>query len=137
MVDEKNEGKLLEHLGSIAASLEQIALLRAVDAFYVRNEREQLIRDYIALHEADAAAFIRLRDARPVCPDGELGWEARVEKYGVAEANKQNAPHAAALEARRATLAKMEVFEARHPLIVKLSRLSPGVADRSADEVRT
>ncbi|MFP3709742.1 hypothetical protein SB783_37645 [Paraburkholderia sp. SIMBA_009] len=137
MTDEKTEGKLLEYLGSIAASLEQIALLRAVDAFYARNEREQLVRDYIALYEADAAAFTRLRDASPVCPDGELGWEARVAKYGETEATKQSAPHTAALEARRATLAKIEAFEAQHPLIQKLSRLYSPVSKRSADKVQT
>lgn len=101
MVDENNESKLLEQLGSIAGSLKEIALLRGVDAFYSRDERAQLIGEYLALRAADDAAFRRLRDAEGV------------------EANT------AALEARRTTIANVEAFESRHPLIDRLARLYP------------
>ncbi|MDN7664071.1 hypothetical protein [Burkholderia cenocepacia] len=101
MVDENNENKLLEQLGSIAGSLKEIAVLRGVDAFYSRDERAQLVNDYLALRASDDAAFRRLRDAEGV------------------DANT------AALEARRTTIANVEAFENRHPLIERFARLYP------------
>jgi hypothetical protein len=39
-VDEKNEGKLLTHLETIASSLEKIALFDELDAFYSPDQRK-------------------------------------------------------------------------------------------------
>ncbi|RBL65411.1 hypothetical protein C3E98_043135 [Pseudomonas sp. MWU13-2625] len=127
MVNEKNESKLLETLDSVAASLESIALLRAIDMFYTREDRIALLAEYRSLIDADHAAYADLQRAREADPERELGWEARVEKYGEEEARKQNAPVIALFEAKRETSEQHSRFGYKHPLIVDLYRKYPSV----------
>ncbi|CAH2916300.1 MAG: hypothetical protein PPHERAN_1433 [uncultured Paraburkholderia sp.] len=79
MVDEKNEGKLLAHLETIASSLERLALFGELEEFYSPDERKQLVAEYRALREADAVAFQGIEAAREEKGEAGLDWEARVQ----------------------------------------------------------
>ncbi|KVW77431.1 hypothetical protein [Burkholderia ubonensis] len=124
-MNEKTESKLLEHLECAAASLKSIALLRAVDAFYTREEYMELLCQYRALLANDLAAYGEVQRVREADPDRGIGWEERIEKYGEEEANKRNAPFNAAFDAKKATSDKVRDFERVNPLIVSLHRLNP------------
>jgi hypothetical protein len=128
-VDTNNEGQLLAHLKTIASSLEKLALLRELDAFYSSDERKHLVTEYRALRRADAIAFAGIEAAREELGDAGLGWEARVEKYGEEEAKRRNAPMMASLDVRRAAMKQVSEFERRHPAIIALLLAYPGMGE--------
>lgn len=127
-LQENNESKLLlAELQNIASSLERLALFRELDAFYSTDDRKRLIKEYRALREADAIAFGGIEAARKEVGDAGLGWEARVEKYGEEEANRQTAPMMAAVDSRRSAMERVSEFERRHPTIIALLRAYPAM----------
>ncbi|KWE97886.1 hypothetical protein WL81_02315 [Burkholderia ubonensis] len=128
IVNEKNEEKLFDTLQRIATSLEEIALQRAVDMLYSVQDRTSLLTEYRALLAADSAAYNELQRVRDEDPDGSIGWEARIEKYGEEEARKRHAPFLSAFDAKRATSERELEFKRKHPLIAKLHRFYPSVA---------
>lgn len=89
-MDKNNEGKLLAQLQTIASSLEKLALLRQLDAFYSTDDRKRLVAEYRALRQADAIAFDGIEVARKEVGDAGPGGKTRVEKYGEVEARRRD-----------------------------------------------
>nr|WP_241025995.1 hypothetical protein [Burkholderia sp. Tr-20390] len=119
---------MLDTLQLIATSLEEIALQRAIDMHYSVQDRTSLLTEYRALLDADSAAYDELQRVRNEDPDGPIGWEARVEKYGEEEARERHAPFMSAFNAKRAASEQEIEFKRKHPLIAKLHRFYPSVA---------
>ncbi|AFJ90361.1 hypothetical protein MYA_6027 (plasmid) [Burkholderia sp. KJ006] len=127
--EEKLQEKLIDTLQRVATSLEEIALQRAIDMFYPVQDRTSLLTEYRALLDADIAAYDELQRVRDEDPDGSIGWEARVEKYGEEEARRRHAPFMSAFNAKRAASERELEFKRKHPLIAQLHRFYPSVVE--------
>jgi hypothetical protein len=134
-LNEKSEEKLMKHLEVISSSLEKIALFRALDALYPSPARARLVAEYDALMRADTEAFADLEAASRAAKEGGLGWDALVEKFGEEEARRKAAPATAAREKRGRTMADVDQFRKRHPLIKELVQFYPvALAGAAADQ---
>lgn len=116
--------ELVKALAEIQKPLRIFAILKLVDEFYTKGERENLLAKYKSLREADQAAYERIQAAQP--QDG-IGHEERLTKYGEQKAKELFAPVAVAMNARKETTQQIRGFETEHPLITQLFGVRGGL----------
>ena len=117
--DELRHAELLRSIESVKAPLSVMALIGLLDELYSKEERRALYSEYDALRKDSYAGYEALIAAVPLV-DPDIGWEARVQKYGKDAATEQMRPHMEAFEAKQIKDRKVTDFESKHLQIKRL-----------------
>ena len=94
-------------------ALETIALLKMVDEFYSKQERDTLYKAYSELQKADYSIFEKITNLRAIrVPESENSWIKHINQE----------QWISALDERKISNEKIREFEKNHPLLIRILR---------------
>lgn len=113
---------IAQSITRIEQALHTLATVELAKTLYDRSELPSLINKHGQLMKNDQDAFAAMTKAHDelAADHGSLGWEQRIEKYGMADASAMVAPSQKAREERAATLRALDAFRDEHPIIAGL-----------------